>query len=773
MRHDLLVSTLLVLGATVAAAQPHDSRLREALAAAGPNAKAIEHALERVGSDRVATLTWLVERMPAGDLGTLSAEFLLENHRLAHEAWTAAPWSAQVPEDVFRDAILPYSCVNEARDPWRQEFRERFLDRVKDAKTPGEAATILNRTIWSDLGVKYSTKRKRPDQSPRESIETGLASCTGLSIVLIAACRSVGVPARFVGTPLWSDGSGNHSWVEVWTDGGWHFTGAAEATGDRLDEGWFKDRAASAKIGDPATAIYATTWNDSPLAFPLVWSPRDESVRAVDVTERYVSGATAVADGHGRVRFRVTRNGARVVAPVEVRDETDAVVFVGNSKDERFDANDHLTATLPLGKRLRVSVPGSETVEIDVTSDELLVPIALFDGATSSTGKVVSAVESLVRHLAESGLAGLTETSFAKTSLTREEAEEARGRLWAHMSESMRDARKAEFDARVVTDGGVTMNYAYRVFGEKPERGRSLWISMHGGGNAPSRVNDQQWENQKRLYELEEGVYVAPRAPTDTWNLWHEAHIDPLFQRLIGDLILFEGVDPDRVYILGYSAGGDGVYQLAPRMADRFAAAAMMAGHPNETKPDGLRNLPFALHMGANDGAYDRNKIAAEWSAKLDALAKDDPGGYPHQVVIHEGKGHWMDRQDRAALPWMAGFTRQRHPNKIVWRQDDVTHARFYWLAVDEPKAGTTIVAEREGQKITIREATGIGAIRIRLDDAFLDLDGEVTIERDGVPVFTGKVDRTIATLATTLVERSDPLGMFAAEIVVPASSAK
>ena len=27
----------------------------------------------------------------------------------------------------------------------------------------------------------------------------------------------------------------------------------------------------------------------------------------------------------------------------------------------------------------------------------------------------------------------------------------------------------------------------------------------------------------------------------------------------------------------------------------------MMAGHPNETRPDGLRNLPFTLHMGGED----------------------------------------------------------------------------------------------------------------------------------------------------------------------------
>ena len=71
---------------------------------------------------------------------------------------------------------------------------------------------------------------------------------------------------------------------------------------------------------------------------------------------------------------------------------------------------------------------------------------------------------------------------------------------------------------------------------------------------------------------------------------------------------------------MGYSAGGDGVYQLAPRMADRFAAAAMMAGHPNETSPAGLRNIGFAIHMGALDVAYNRNEIARRWGVMLDSL---------------------------------------------------------------------------------------------------------------------------------------------------------
>jgi hypothetical protein len=325
----------------------------------------------------------------------------------------------------------------------------------------------------------------------------------------------------------------------------------------------------------------------------------------------------------------------------------------------------------------------------------------------------------------------------------------------------------------LVADDGTKMPFWYEVYGEKPAGGRSLYISMHGGGGAPKEVNDRQWENQKKLYKPEEGVYVAPRAPTDTWNLWHQGHIDALFGELVRHMIAFEDVDPERVYLMGYSAGGDGVYQLAPRMADRFAAAAMMAGHPNETKPDGLRNLPFALYMGGKDAAFNRNQIARDWKAALADLALKDPGGYPHEVTIFEENGHWMERKDAVAVPWMAKHTRNLRPEKIVWLQDDVTSPRFYWLANPEPKQGQRVVARRSGQTIDIDEASGVTRLVIRLDDAMLDLDRPVSVRVAGQNVFEGIVARSPATLRRTLEERGDPRGMFAAEleVVIPATT--
>jgi hypothetical protein len=362
----------------------------------------------------------------------------------------------------------------------------------------------------------------------------------------------------------------------------------------------------------------------------------------------------------------------------------------------------------------------------------------------------------------------LAHQPFATVPLSRADAAAAQELLATDHAAWVKSERAEEMRQRRLKEDRLEMPFFYRIFGAKPAGGRSLYISLHGGGNAPKATNDQQYENQKRLYTLEEGVYLAPRAPTDTWNLWHEAHIDRFLARLIENLIVFEEVNPNRVYLLGYSAGGDGVYQLAPRMADRWAAAAMMAGHPNETTPEGLRNVPFTIHVGANDSAYNRNRVAGEWGRKLDDLQRADPAGYVHWVKLHEGKPHWMDGEDAQALPWMAKYTRNPWPSRVVWKQDDITHTRFYWLAVapEQAKKDAMVVATRAGQTLTL-ERCDVDRLTMRLNDAMADLDQPVTITREGKTLFAGPVRRTIAVLDRTLREYGDPAAVFSAEVTI------
>jgi len=312
------------------------------------------------------------------------------------------------------------------------------------------------------------------------------------------------------------------------------------------------------------------------------------------------------------------------------------------------------------------------------------------------------------------------------------------------------------------------------VFGDEPAAGHSLWISLHGGGGTTAEVNDSQWRNQVGLYQPAEGIYVAPRAPTNTWDLWHQPHIDPLFDRLIEDYIVLRGVDPDRVFVLGYSAGGDGVWQLAPRMADRWAAAAMMAGHPNDASLLPLRAVPFALFVGADDAAYDRNRIVSARAVELDALRVADRDGYEHFARVYPGMPHWMDRRDAEALPWMAAHTRNPWPRRVVWVQDDVTHPRFYWLAVppEGARAGTCLSAEVRDQVIRLDRELGT-ALTLRLSDALLDLDQPLRVLVAGREVFSGRVTRSAEAIRESLRERADPRSAATAVLVLAPSGAQ
>ncbi len=360
---------------------------------------------------------------------------------------------------------------------------------------------------------------------------------------------------------------------------------------------------------------------------------------------------------------------------------------------------------------------------------------------------------------------------FASASgMSKDQAAAAEKMLWDDHVAEIKETRQKEWDDQVITIGDKTMKLLEKHFGEKPKDGWNLFISLHGGGSDPNgQINESQWHNQIKLYQPDNSLYVCPRAPTNTWDLWHQAHIDALFDRLIEDAIVLGDVDPNHVYVMGYSAGGDGVYHLATRMTDRWAAAAMMAGHPADVSPLSLRNIGFALHVGGDDAAYNRNKIGAEWKDKLDALQKDDPEGYKHQVQVHAGKPHWMDLEDAVAVPWMEKFTRNPIPDKVVWLQGDKAHDRSYWLATpaDLAKKGQLIVASRKGQTITIEKTKGVKSVTILLNDKMLDLDQPVVIKSGDTELFKGIVPRSIDELYTTVTDRGDPDMVFSASKTV------
>src|SRR5207253_3797452 len=197
--------------------------------------------------------------------------------------------------------------------------------------------------------------------------------------------------------------------------------------------------------------------------------------------------------------------------------------------------------------------------------------------------------------------------------------------------------------------------------------------------------------------------------------------------------------------------------------------AGMMAGHPNDASPLGLRNVAFALQCGGKDSAYNRNKIIAEWGKKLDVLRGGDPGGYDHFLRIYEDKSHWMDREDAVALPWMAKHRRDPIPDCVVWKQSSVTHDSLYWLAVPagSAKPDTVVTARRSGQNVEVTAANGVSELVVHFDDRFADLDLPVRVNFDGKVLFDGPARRTMAVLIRTLMARGDQRLMYDAELAL------
>jgi transglutaminase-like putative cysteine protease len=342
-----------------------------ALAQAGDNRAELAKALATAPEAHRDGMRFLIENMPATDLRSLKAAYLLENVALAFDALTTAPWAKLVPQDVFFNDVLPYASLNERRDDWRRKLRDVAAPIVKDCKTPGEAAQALNRQLFRIVSVRYSTQRKKPDQSALESMESGIATCSGLAILLVDACRSVGVPARVAGTPMWTNLRGNHTWVEVW-DGDWHFTGAAEPDAKGLDRGWFKGDASKAKRDVPAHAIYASSFRKTGTAFPLVWNPRIDWVPAVNVTDRYTAARAPAPADQVRLLIRVLDHGKRVAAKVTVTDLADAALKLnGTSRDESADLNNILPFQLPRGRSFKIRVErDGKSVERDVRTTD-------------------------------------------------------------------------------------------------------------------------------------------------------------------------------------------------------------------------------------------------------------------------------------------------------------------------------------------------------------------------------------------------------------------
>ncbi len=183
-------------------------------------------------------LRFLYTYMPLCDQADYDSAFHLANVRSALQARMEMPWGERVPEREFRHFVLPPRVNNERLDSARQVFYHELKPRVQHLSM---YEAVLEVNHWCHEKAIYTPSDARTS-APLATVKTAYGRCGEESVLLVAALRSVGIPARQVYTPRWAHTDDNHAWVEAWVDGIWYFLGACEPE-PVLNLAWFNEPA--------------------------------------------------------------------------------------------------------------------------------------------------------------------------------------------------------------------------------------------------------------------------------------------------------------------------------------------------------------------------------------------------------------------------------------------------------------------------------------------------------------------------------------------------
>ena len=254
-------------------------------------------------------LQFLLTGMPRRDFMLLATDtslfldFLIEHVRYAlhTRAWSL---SRNVSWDIFADGVLPYAMADESRNlwfRWRPRFARIFASSLLGANTTTDVMHAIADAIprAQVLGVLSSqvnvtteemisgpTINWKSETSPAfisvEQVAAFGGSCTGTGIVLVAAARALGIPARLAGCGETDVRGDDHHWAEFYDASSigpfgdfWH---TKEGT-SKGNEGGPWDAPSGPMNGcligvvpfSPIDSLWAASWISSTY-MPLLWS---------------------------------------------------------------------------------------------------------------------------------------------------------------------------------------------------------------------------------------------------------------------------------------------------------------------------------------------------------------------------------------------------------------------------------------------------------------------------------------------------------------------
>jgi predicted esterase len=390
--------------------------------------------------------------------------------------------------------------------------------------------------------------------------------------------------------------------------------------------------------------------------------------------------------------------------------------------------------------------------------------------------------------------------TFLEGDLTRLAAAIRRVNLW---NEVASDTEHFQLQHKSADPTAV---YVSLPAGYSPrEKAWPLLITLHGtGGQAQNMLAVTTAMARPLEPDL---IIAAPQSIQDGVFEFTEDEVDQPLQLLL-DLHRRYRIDPDRVYLTGYSKGGHATCIIALMTADRWAGAVPLAGTvmlpqrrlfydmilPN------LQYLPVLICWGKQDMMAANGKPSptggiASANRVLSAAAKN--AGLPWTPVEYPDLGHGGVSPPPDELRKILAARRARYPKSISHMYKFPSQGSAYWLRlkqfIGKPWADNTLhlkakagqshqevylagikkrmalyTAAIDGQTVTIQSRRA-ARTELLLADELIDLSRPVTINMNKYDVYTGILPKSALIMLEEAHRTRDFSRLFFARVELPA----
>jgi dienelactone hydrolase len=319
-------------------------------------------------------------------------------------------------------------------------------------------------------------------------------------------------------------------------------------------------------------------------------------------------------------------------------------------------------------------------------------------------------------------------------------------------------------------------------------KGKGLVMGLHGGGKGAGSA-----DGPRGTWQIKGCMGMYPQGLVLQGDNWNTVQGEKQILSLIEIAKAQHDMDPDRVYVVGFSMGGTGSWHMAGRFPDLFAGAAPCAGvimaEPKSQLADpddvarlqygilpNVRNLAMYYFIGLEDKNCMPGTYLFAWE-EMKELMEDDKTGYTRiRFKTYPGLAHAFPPGEPAkCTEFLREQKRDTFPQKIVWqfarkpfpvrkafdKTDRLINQRFYWIRHSNPTDKMELVAERKGNEFEIETSGEVEGLWLMLNPAMIDVNEEVVVRLDGEEVYRGNPKPSLKTILESLDARLDKRMFF------------